>query len=300
MSEQEPKQKNDQPQEPKTKRKNDRVEWSFDFANFSEGFNRFISSLAGDEEVNHSSYNVAQENSRSARIDLGFSLGACSLRALAPNSPNLFEAEVDHVGTLDFEATGHEVKTIELKQSEPKVGAGPLRQGLRALASSKDLKWDVAVSPDLPLALDVDGGVGNVTLNLTGLTITQLDVDTGVGRMDMDLPAQEKPYTVELDSGVGQTIVNIPDGADVRLDIDGGVGTTEINIPPNVAVQIKADTGIGSVSVPAEFERVSGKNDFMDNGGVWQTAGFELAQRRIVIRYDGGVGQFRVRYAEVV
>ena len=31
------------------------------------------------------------------------------------------------------------------------------------------------------------------------------------------------------------------------------------------------------------------KNDFWDNGGVWQTPNFESAERKIVIRFDGGV-----------
>lgn len=301
MSEQEPKRKNDETTQEKPKRKNKarQVEWSFDFANFSEGFNRFMASLAGDEEIHHTSYRVEKAGVQSARIDLNFSLGKCNVQPLA-NSDNLFEADITHVGELEYEVEGDAVKVIELKQQDAKDVGGPIRQGFRAFASRDDLKWEIGLAPNVPLSLDVDGGVGSVHLQLNGLTVSELEVDTGVGRMQIDLPAQAQTYNVDLDSGVGQTTINIPDGADVRLEIDGGVGTTEVNIPPGAAVQLTADTGIGGISVPQEMRRVSGKPDFMDNSGVWQTEGFELAERRIVIRYDGGVGQFRLRYVEIV
>lgn len=41
-------------------------------------------------------------------------------------------------------------------------------------------------------------------------------------------------------------------------------------------------------------------SSYHTQGGVWQDDGFELAEEKIIIQYDGGVGQFTVREVEVV
>lgn len=288
-------------EEPK-KKKNDEqaegVEWSFDFANFGESVKGFFSNLAGDVEIETSEFNIARAGVESATVRVDYSVGRGTLSAIS-DADTLFKAQVGHVGELEFSAEGDSHKEIILKQAQ-KLTNRVVQQGFRALANSKDLVWNVSLAAGLPLRLDLDGGVGETDINLTGLTVLSVDLDAGVGAVKMTLPQQDEHIDVEIDSGVGQTKIYIPDGASAFLDIDAGVGAVEITVPPNSAVQLRGESGLGAINVPPTMTRISGSDEIFDRGGVWQSAGFDLADRKITIEYDGGVGQLTIREAELV
>ncbi|HEX2072516.1 MAG TPA: PspC domain-containing protein [Geodermatophilus sp.] len=56
------------------------------------------------------------------------------------------------------------------------------------------------------------GGVGDVTLDLSDLDVSDLD----------------RPVTTRLDAGVGDVEVLVPRSADVRIDVDSGIGQVEV------------------------------------------------------------------------
>ncbi|MCA9912194.1 MAG: hypothetical protein KC496_02545 [Anaerolineae bacterium] len=284
------------------KKKNDNreVEWSFDFAKLGESFSSLLNSLAGEEELRESTFVSPIGTANSARVKIDFSVGKAFLQAAEAGTENLLEAHLKHVGEIEFSEEGDDVKTVTLKQQEkPGFSAAPFQRGFRALANRDDLEWSISLAPGIPLSLDVDGGVGPTQMDLTGLRVRKVDADTGVGTLTLVLPEQTEKMDVEVDGGVGQTKIFIPNNTIVDLDVDAGVGATEITIPPNAAVQIKANNGLGSVSVPKSLQRID-KPEFMEMGGVWQSPGFDLAERKITIRYDGGVGQLTVREAEMI
>ncbi len=289
-----------EPENKKKKEEGREVEWSFDFAKLGESFNNLMNSLAGEEELRESTFVVPMTGVQSARVNVHFSVGKAFVQAADAATGNLFEAHLKHVGEIEFNEEGDAPKIITLKQQEkPEFSAGPFQRGFRALANRDDLEWNVSLAPGVPLSLEIDGGVGPTSLDLTGLSIRSVDADTGVGTLNLVLPQQDEKITVEVDGGVGQTKVFVPDNANVDMDIDAGVGATEITVPPNAALQIKASGGLGSVSVPKSLQRMD-KPEFMEMGGVWQSPGFDLAERKIIIRYDGGVGQLTVREAEMI
>lgn len=286
----------------KAKRKSDKreVEWSFDFANISEGISNMLESLAGEEEVAESHFVVAKDAAENARIKINFSVGEGSISTLAAGSDALFEANLKHVGDVELSESGDSTKSITLKQkSKIKDVAFPFKQGFRALANREDLEWNIQLSPDIPLSLDIHGGVGPSEMDLMDLLVRNLKIDAGVGTLAVVLPNQDEKFVADIDGGIGQTKITVPDNADVTLQIDGGVGAIDLTIPANAAVQIRANSGLGSVNVPKMLKRLS-KKDFMEQGGLWQSEGFDLAERRIVIRFKGGIGAFNLRTADVV
>jgi hypothetical protein len=284
----------------KLKQEDRKVEWSFDFAKVGESFNKMIESLSGDEELTVSEFIVPKAGVESALVKVKFSVAQGFIQATETGSSDLFKATINHVGELEFTDEGDTTKTIELKQKQKISFVGnPLKQGLRAFANRDELKWDIYLAPDVPLSLKVDGGVGPTKLDLTGLQLLNLKVDAGVGTLDLILPSQQNKIEAEIDGGVGESKIFIPDNADVTLNIDGGVGAIRVTVPANTAVQVRAEGGIGSVNVPKSLHRVT-KKDVLDTGGMWQSEGFDLAQRRVTIRYKGGVGEFRVQEAEIV
>jgi predicted membrane protein len=284
----------------KVKHEGRKVEWAFDFANLSDSFNKMMESLAGEEELTVSEFNVPKAGVESARVTVKFSVAQGFVQALPAGSSDLFKATIHHVGELEFKDEGDTTKTVEVKQKQKiDFSVNPIKQGFRAFAHRDDLKWDIHLSPDVPLSLNIHGGVGPTKLDLSNMQLLNLKVDTGVGTLDLILPTQTNKIEAEIDGGVGQTKIVVPDNADVSINLDGGVGAIEITVPANAAVQVKTDGGIGAVHVPKSFKRVT-KKDVMDSSGVWQSAGYDLAQRRISIRHHGGVGELKVREAELV
>lgn len=289
----------------KAKRKNDKreVEWSFDFANISEGISNMLDSLAGEEEVTESHFVVAKDAAENAQVKINFSVGKGSISTLAAGSDALFEANLKHVGEVELGESGGKdatTKSVTLKQaSKIKAVALPFKQGFRALVNREDLEWNIQLSPDMPLSLDIHGGVGPTEMDLMNLLVRNLKINAGVGTLSVVLPNQDEKFVADIDGGVGQTKIVVPDNADVTLQLDGGVGAIDLTIPANAAVQIRASSGLGSVNIPKALKRLS-KKDFMEQGGLWQSEGFDLAERRIVIRFKGGVGAFNLRTADIV
>jgi len=288
------------------KKKNDQAsdntEFSFDFGQIGERIKEFVGSLAGDEELQESNFGYEKGNAKEAAIKIDFSVGRATFRALPEGDENIMTADLKHVGEVDFTVANEtsDMPRLRLRQNNKISGVQlPIRQGFSAIANNEQLQWDIHVTPDLPLEINVDGGVGPVEMDLSGLQVTDLDVETGVGTLNLTLPAHSGLHA-DVDGGVGQTTINIPAGYSGELSVEGGVGEIRINAPVGVAIQLRGDVGIGSINLPAEFIRTKGKREFLDNSGVWETEGFDLAEEKIIIKYEGGIGALNLRYTETV
>jgi len=81
----------------------------------------------------------------------------------------------------------------------------------------------------------------------------------------------------------------------VNLTIDGDVGEFVIDVPVDAAVRVVAEVDVGDIHVPSNFVRLSSGDDLIGESGVWETPGFDEAEVRIVIVFNGGVGDLTVR-----
>lgn len=281
-----------------------KVEWSFDFTfdNIRKGFGDLFNSLAGDTEIKQDSLSEPIGDAQAARMDIDFSLGTGSLRPMSEGD-TLIEADLSYVGDIRFEVSGETQKTVKLTQRSGKVVNDvreSIQQGFRALRDAEGLRWDVRVSQNIPLSLNIDGGVGPVILDLSTLKVTDLEIDAGVGTLDVTLPVNTVAYQAEIESGVGRTTLHLLEGTSADLRIEGGVGEVIVTLPPNMAVQLKAKSGLGDIAVPPHFQKIQGGEELISTSGVWQTEGFGLAEQRVMLVYAGGVGRLVIRTAETV
>ncbi len=121
---------------------------------------------------------------------------------------------------------------------------------------------------------------GRWELTLSGGVPLSLDVDTGVGEAVLDLSALQLER-LELSTGVGASIITLPPTGDFTADIDTGVGAVTIRVPQGLEARIHVSRGVGAISVPSEFAR---------DGDVYVTSGFATARDRVELRVDSGVG----------
>ncbi|MBN1260092.1 MAG: hypothetical protein JXB35_05375 [Anaerolineae bacterium] len=125
--------------------------------------------------------------------------------------------------------------------------------------------WDLKVSEDLPLALSVDFGAGDLDLDLANVQLERLDVDVGVGDVTVWLPRAGR-YSANLEGAIGQLTVILPSGLEARID---------------------TDTALGTVDVPGGFSR---------SEGVYVSPGYEGADNRVQLHVGLAIGQVVVRY----
>jgi hypothetical protein len=221
-------------------------------------------------ELKEGSFNEVRGDANSATVILDLSVASTNVQALT-DSNNLFEADLRYVGNISFNVTGSETnKTVSLSQESNQQSNFNFWDFGFFSSSDQDLHWNVGLNPEVPINLRVNGGVGSTTLDLNDLTLTGLDVNSGVGSLILSLPAAVTSYDVS---------------------IDGGVGSVTLDVPNDAAMRITVDTGLGGVSLPSNFDRVSGDSD---NSGVWETSGYRSAEQQINIDYNGGVGSLTV------
>lgn len=123
--------------------------------------------------------------------------------------------------------------------------------------------WQLNLSKDVLLDLNVDSGLGVADIDLSDLMLTNFSLDSGVGETTVFLP-ETGQYRVTIDAGVGQVTVHIPEGIEVRMHIDTGVGGTRI------------------------------PSGFIKHGDLYYTEDYEGAENYVDLNINGGVGEIIV------
>ncbi|MDX2139350.1 MAG: LiaF-related protein [Chloroflexota bacterium] len=247
--------------------------------------------LAQNVEVQTQTFSEAVDDAQSAVVNLNLSLGDSTVTA--GSSSDLISARLRYIGDVEFdvENEGNERVVTLSNEVGPNSGSFSFFPFFNFGTDSPDLGWDVVLTPNIPLTLNVSGGVGNNELDLDGLQIERLSVNSGVGNTMVMLPALENEYRVDINGGVGETDVTVAEGASIVLDINGGVGNITVDVPDDAAVRLDADGGVGNINIVGSYTRISGEGD----NGVWESESYDDATNRIEITVDGGVGNFTLR-----
>lgn len=239
--------------------------------------------IGGDLEIQNMSIDEPLGDTQSADVRLDLSFEQTSIRTLDAGSDSLLEADIDYLGDLTFDVTGGRNKSIRLRQDVVTAGIFP-PPGL----NTRDMRWDIALNPDVPTDLQVDAGSGPVEMDLAGLTLTALEIDGGSGPVTLSLPAGG-PYDTEIDVGSGSFDVELAQGASTTMDVRGGSGPFRFASGADAEVRFEGDVGSG----PFEFTLAEGTNGTFELGGGSGPVRFQLpadAAVRVEVR-DGGSGR---------
>ncbi|MBL8131388.1 MAG: hypothetical protein JNL42_05990 [Anaerolineae bacterium] len=298
------------------KNKTYKTEWSFSFEKMGDQIGEFVQSLGiqGDQAVKEEIYTSPVDGAESADIRLDLSVGEHSVKALPAESTNLIEADLTYVGDLNFVVKGEAARSVSLSQAN--TPADWFRNFFGWIGSGRKLRWDVSLSPNVPTNLEIRGGVGESKLDLAQLKVTGLSISLGTGEMKATLPAKQQ-YAVQINGGLGEFDVTIPDETEVDLTIragtgettvrfgangnstariHGGIGECSLVMPQGAAIRVEARTGIGGVNIHGHhLQKVRGGEEFIRAQGVWETPDYETAEKRITVRFEGGVGELNIR-----
>ncbi len=221
----------------------------------------------------------------SAEVELNLTSMPTRLYAL-DDSQDLLRAEIDYYGTLDYTVTGDSVRRISLEQRSD-------NSGLR-ITFDPSARWDIGLSPAVPIDLSIDGGSGSADIDLTGVELDSLWFDQGSGSFDVVLPMSPQEYEVTAVGGSGSLEIDLPEQTSLTLRLDGQSGSIRLTLPDNAGIRLEVlDAGSGSVNFPASLERVSGGED---KEGIWESPGYDSAvYKLLIICADLGSGSFSLR-----
>jgi hypothetical protein len=127
--------------------------------------------------------------------------------------------------------------------------------------------WNLTLTPEIPLDINVETGVGLLQIDLTDLTVNQLDLKVGVGDNKLILPSTGK----------------------LQANVETSVGITTIILPPSMSMRLMTDTGLATVQVPGDFEL---------QDGVYTSPGSMNSENQVDMKIKQPIGVVRVIYAE--
>lgn len=288
----------------------------------------------GDVEIQSETFVEPVGAAESAEVLLDLSFEQSTIDALAAGSDSLIEAELDYVGEVDFLVSGDRNKSVTLRQQFNQVGIFP-PPGLNTrdmqwdIALSQDVPMDLTVDVgsgaaaldlrDMELtSLTLDGGSGSMEAQLPAAGAAYAtDLDVSSGRVNATL-ANGADTTMRVNGGSGSFNFQVGSSSDLDMDadissgsfeiflnddvagelvFDGGSGSLQINVPSGAAVQVDVrDGGSGSVNLPNSFDLVDDGGDDDSDTGVWQTSGFDSAERQIrIVVEDLSSGSMTIR-----
>jgi hypothetical protein len=167
-------------------------------------------------------------------------------------------------GGLDYRAT-RDGSALRVDMRPPV--RDPFAFGLPwMIGQGRALDWHVALTPDVPLALELQTGAGEAVLDLGGLLVTDVWLKTGASATKLIAPA-----------GVDRA----------HIKVEGGAASVSVRIPPGVAARIRATGGLAGISVD--------ETRFPRQGGVYQSPDYETAAHIVDVEVDMGVGSIDIR-----
>lgn len=277
-------------------------------------------------QVKTGQYSEPIGQAKEATVHMDLTRGHTVVKPLA-NSSNLVEANVKYIGDFTFSVQGEERKTVTLGQT-----------GLSVVTwftsiRDDDLRWDIGLSPQVPLNLTISTGSGLNEFDLSQLQLSNLNFEGASGATTLQLPVTEGRLpakvhsasgsfsfslparsTADLDfeTGSGRVEFTLGEGSDVNLRWNGasgsqrlvigketsldaametGSGSVNIDLPTDAAVRLEVtDAGSGGISVPSWMKRIQGQG----KEGIWESAGYASAQKRITISLHTGSGSVTI------
>ena len=125
-------------------------------------------------------------------------------------------------------------------------------------------------------------------LSITKSVPLTLDIDTGIGETTLNLNEIDLEK-LKVDAGIGQLTIRLPEEGDYNVDLDTGIGEVIVYIPRSVGSRIQVDKGIGSLSLPDNMT-------FNRDDDELTSTNYSSSNHTANIEIDAGIGSIKIRY----
>jgi len=212
----------------------------------------------GGQGTDHKILSHPAKGIESATIYMEIGVGRLEVSPLR-DSGQLFEAEVLY--NKGRTRVMSDVDTDDDK-AEVHLKAKPVGNSWAPFGDDNVNTWQVGLNADVPMDLEVEGGVNKIALDLRGMSLIKVDLEIGVGQAELVLSART-PYEVDIEGGVGELRLEIPTEAEARIRVDGGLGSVNVDeryrhdgryyvtdgYEEGEGIDIDIDGGVGSIDI---------------------------------------------------
>jgi hypothetical protein len=140
-----------------------------------------------------------------------------------------------------------------------------VNMGIASLADLDEFRneWDLKLNEDVPMEMKINLGAGPSNLALGALALTSLNINGGAGEITIDLTGTwRNDLDARIAGGLGDLHLTLPREVGVRIEVDPGIGvvdasglTRDGNTYTNDAygvsdatLRIHIDGGVGNIS----------------------------------------------------
>lgn len=211
--------------------------------------------------------------------------------------------------------------TYNVDELEPEIdyqvrnGVGNLEVGIRRNNINFPMgniinRWDLQLGEAIPMDLELALGLGDSNIDLSNVTLTDLDIESGAGRVNVRVGRQEMER-VRVRAGLGDTNLSFAGGSiddldfeagagtvvidlagdwqdDLNASIDGGLGSIELTVPSNVGVRVEVNRGLGDIDA----------RDFRVDDNIYTNDAYGESDVTLDISVNQGAGEIDIRMAE--
>ncbi len=133
-------------------------------------------------------------------------------------------------GTFVGGVAHHESRQGDALAAELSVPADAMSGMPWMMAPGRPLDWSLELTREIPLALELETGADDATLNLEALRVTELRVKTGASNTTITLPASAGAVRGRIEAGAAALNLRLPQGVGGRFRVSGLTGTTVDNL----------------------------------------------------------------------
>lgn len=217
---------------------------------------QYESSLPAGETIK--SFSAPLDNLERAQIQINFTAGSLTMGSLPATSPNFVEA--------DSGMKNGDMRTSFHRQDSEATLHLRTEQTNRRFWDEDENSWEIRLTRNIPLTIDVKSAVGNLDLDLSELKVTELQMEIDAGN-----------YIVNMPSSAGTT----------RAYIEADIANIEVTIPEGVAAKLKVDTDLSAFEVD--------ESRFPKKGDYYISPDFESAENRVELEIDCDIGRVQVK-----
>lgn len=205
------------------------------------------------------SQTVELDDANSVNVEIQMGAGTLDVSG---GASKLLEATFTYnVAELNPRATYTDGR-LEVKDSGVSIGIASLSD----LAEYRS-EWDLKLNEDVPMEMKIDLGAGTSNLALGALALTSLNINGGAGAVTIDLTGDwQHDLDAKITGGVGDIDLSLPRDIGVRIEVNTGIGvvnadgftrngdtyTNDAYGVSNVTLEINIDGGVGTINIDFE------------------------------------------------
>jgi hypothetical protein len=145
-------------------------------------------------------------------------------------------------------------------------------------------EWQIHLNPTVRTEIKAQSDGGNLTLNLTGMTVTHISADTGGGNVEVVLPENAANLSISARTGGGNVTVELNRGitGSSLVEASSGAGNVVVRIPDGTAARVHTSTGLGKTIIDPRLSKCG--------SSLYQSPDFEQAADKVEITMKSGAG----------